>query len=77
MGVGLRIVRRWARFRGERCLSTMTDSSAPFKPGSELVVGNRCYVITRILRAGVMPGSAGCQWEIWGRRQPGAGQRGR
>jgi hypothetical protein len=64
----LGVFRRWAQFRGERCLSTTRGFSASLKTGEALVVGNRAYVITRVLRARVWPhGEA--EWEVWGRRQ--------
>jgi hypothetical protein len=71
----LALVRRWAGFRGERCLNTVVGVSAPFKRGDELIVGNRCYVVTRTLRAASLR-SGESQWEIWGLRQPGQRQGG-
>jgi len=61
------IVRRWATFRGERCLVTTVGISAPYTRGQQLVVGNRAYVVTRVLRAGgIAPDYC---WEIWARRR--------
>jgi len=75
MDLVLAVVRRWARFRGEQCVNTLIGSSPPCSPGEELIVGNRCYVITRVLRTCAQPHSSVWQWEVWGRRQPGARQR--
>jgi hypothetical protein len=65
----MRMIRRWATLRGERCLTTMVDASAPYTPGQELVVGNRAYVVTRVLRVrGASSPELSC-WEIWARRR--------
>ena len=62
------IVRYWARLRGERCLATIVDISAPHAPGHVLVVGNRAYMVTRVLRGRGGSRQAACTWEIWARR---------
>jgi hypothetical protein len=59
------LVRRWATMRGERCLATIFDSSCPYARGQELIVGNRAYLVTRVLRVR----GAAYGWEIWGRRR--------
>ena len=71
MELVLALARRWARFRGEQCVNTLIASLPPCSPGEELIVGNRCYVITRVLRARPFPQSSEWHWEVWGRRQPG------
>lgn len=71
MGLFVRLMRRWATFRGERCLSSMPALSAPFRSGETLVVGNRLYVITRVLPVRLLS-SHEAEWEIWGRRQAGS-----
>ena len=65
----MNLVRRWAAFRGERCLATTIDSSAPYTRGQELVVGNRAYVVTRVLRNRAGSGEGIYGWEVWARRR--------
>lgn len=64
------VARLWARLRGERCLVTTMDASL-YKRGQVLVVGNRAYVITRVLRNRAQAGG----WEIWSRRQVNKARR--
>lgn len=71
----MNLIRRWATLRGERCLTTIVDAAAPYRPGQELVVGNRAYVVTRVLRTADVGVSALWCWEIWARRRAGHARR--
>jgi hypothetical protein len=62
------MIRRWATFRGERCLAAVIGP-VPYTVGEELILGTRAYVVTRVLRAGRGSSTTQRSWEIWGRRR--------
>jgi hypothetical protein len=74
-GSVMSLVRRWATLRGERCLATIIDSSSPYERGQELIVGNRAYVVTRVLRVRADASPAASGWEIWARRRTARNHR--
>lgn len=74
-GNTMSIIRRWAALRGERCLATVVDVTAPYAPGQEIIAGNRAYVVTRVLRTEVVSPTVECSWEVWARRRVNKGWR--
>jgi hypothetical protein len=64
----MNVIRRCvASVRGEQCFVTVNGRSEAlmYRPGQEIVAGDRTFVVTRILRTKTDPRVP--SWEIWAR----------
>jgi hypothetical protein len=63
----MNFIRRWATFRGERCLTTLWGSVDDCRRGQLLVAGSGSFVVTRILGVKTSGRELERAWEVWGR----------